>query len=76
MGEAKSIKNMLACYGLELGHLVNFHKFSIMFIHNTPLLDCQIVRKVLGVNELEGGDKFLGLPTMVGSKNNRYSCLS
>jgi len=64
--EAICMKNILATYEEALGQTVNLQKSELFCSRNTPDDLKNLIATTLGVRQVLGTSKYLGLPTMIG----------
>lgn len=62
--EAEMLKRILQCYSKASHQTINLHKSSIIFSRNTPETIRSDISQILQIKELEGLNKYLGLPTI------------
>jgi len=66
--EAMTMKNILSAYEAASGEAINLQKSEMYCSRNTPT-DCQDrIATVLGVKQVLGTSKYLGLPSMIGRR--------
>ena len=66
--ETKVIMEILKLYAEVSGQCINMEKSSIYFSSNTSLQHRDVIKALLGVNEVDRFESYLGLPTLVGWK--------
>ena len=66
--ETKAIMEILKLYVEVSGQCINMEKSSIYFSSNTSLQHRDVIKALLGVNEVDRFESYLGLPTLVGWK--------
>ncbi|XP_074283536.1 uncharacterized protein LOC141608084 [Silene latifolia] len=66
INEAAKVKKILHEYAGASGQVINFDKTTVSFSRGTRERDKSGVTQVLGVRMVDGQDRYLGLPTMVG----------
>ncbi|KAK2382439.1 hypothetical protein QL285_069974 [Trifolium repens] len=64
--EAQCMKRILNDYEKALGQAINYSKSEVYFSRNTPNDIKGIVSGILGVTEVMGTGKYLGMPSMIG----------
>lgn len=74
--EIQETLEVLKLYAKASGQCLNMEKTSIYFSSNTPPQKRELIKAMLGVNEVERFESYLGLPTLVGrSKYHTFSYL-
>ena len=66
--ETKAIMEILKLYAEASGQCINMEKSSVYFSSNTSLQHRDVIKALLGVNEVDRFESYLGLPTLVGWK--------
>ena len=66
--ETKAIMEILKLYAEASGQCINMEKSSVYFSSNTSLQHRDVIKALLGVNEVDRFESYLGLPTLVGRK--------
>lgn len=69
--EAIHIKYILSAYERASGHQVNLDKSAVVFSKNAPVSVRLQVRDVLGTQEVDCHDIYLGLPTVIGKSRKQ-----
>src|ERR1044072_7604226 len=69
--EAQCITNILHNYELASGQKVNLDKSHLLFSQNVPSTRSIELFQLLNVKTTESFDKYLGLPTVIGSKKSQ-----
>jgi hypothetical protein len=64
--EAQCMKRILNDYEKASGQAINYSKSEVYFSRNTPNDIKGIVSGILGVTEVMGTGKYLGMPSMIG----------
>ncbi|MCI16585.1 putative non-LTR retroelement reverse transcriptase, partial [Trifolium medium] len=64
--EAVIMKNILSTYEAASGQAINLQKFEIYCSRNVSPATQNFVSNILGVQQVLGTGKYLGLPSMVG----------
>ena len=62
------VSEMLQTYANASGQCINLEKSSVFFSSNTSASQKQGILRILGVQEVNRFESYLGLPTLVGSK--------
>jgi len=71
--EANIMKNILATYEAASGQAINLQKFEIFCSRNTPTDMRTEIANIMGVRQVLGTGKYLGVPSMVGrSKSSTF----
>lgn len=65
MVQARYIRTILHIYAKASGQTINLAKSSLFFSHNTPTQVKGDIASWLGVHNVGGQDKFLGLPAAI-----------
>ena len=74
--EVEVISKVLQTYANTSGQCINLEKSSVFFSSNTSASQKQDILRVLGVQEINRFDSYLGLPTFVGrTKYHTFSYL-
>ena len=74
--EVEVISEVLQTYANALGQCINLEKSSVFFSSNNSASQKQDILRVLGVQEVNRFDSYLGLPTLVGrTKYHMFSYL-
>ena len=74
--EVEVISEVLQTYANASGQCINLEKSSVFFSSNTSASQKQDILRVLGVQEVNQFDSYLGLPTFVGrTKYHMFSYL-
>ncbi|XP_061999168.1 uncharacterized protein LOC133716477 [Rosa rugosa] len=68
LDDCYQIQDVIETYGRASGQLVNFDKSSVVFSKNVSDYMKEEISSLLGVEEVESHEKYLGLPTYVGRK--------
>lgn len=67
------MKDILASYEAASGQAINLQKPEIFFSRNTPEETKNNISNILGVRQVLGTGKYLGVPSMIGrSKNSTF----
>ncbi|PNX94585.1 ribonuclease H [Trifolium pratense] len=66
VGEAQNMKKILNDYERASGQAINYAKSEVYFSRNTPNNIKAQVSDILGVNEVMGTSRYLGMPSMIG----------
>ncbi|GAA0153913.1 hypothetical protein LIER_12039 [Lithospermum erythrorhizon] len=67
ISEARVIRDLLCTYESWSGQLVNIQKYTILFSPNVPAHTRNEIAGVLGMPQVDTQDKYLGLPSSIGS---------
>lgn len=70
--ECAAIKHILSLYEVASGQAINFAKSGIFYSKNVDQFNRDILSDLLGVSEPLNTDKYLGLPSLIGSKKNVF----
>jgi len=70
VGEASVLKNILASYEAASGQGINFQKSEIFCSRNTPTDVRNAIANIMGVKQVLGTGKYLGVPSMVGNSKS------
>jgi hypothetical protein len=70
--EAQCMKKILNDYEKAFGQAINYAKSEIYFSRNTPDNVKESISTMLGVNEVMGTGRYLGMPSMIG-RNKKSS---
>ena len=74
--EVQVINEVLKGYANALGQCINMEKSSVFYSSNTPRQMKEWTKEILGVEEVEHFEKYLGLPTLIGrAKYQSFSYL-
>ncbi|CAN1215535.1 LINE-1 retrotransposable element ORF2 protein [Linum perenne] len=71
IGEASTMKHIFDTYALASGQLFNYSKLGIIFNASTHGLLKEAVCNILGVTNTTNGDRYLGVPPVVGRKKKQ-----
>lgn len=72
--EVQVINEVLMGYANASGQCINMEKSSVFYSSNTPRQMKEWTKELLGVEEVERFEKYLGLPTLIGRA--RYQSFS
>lgn len=65
-GQALGMKNILEMYESASGQSINFQKFEVFYSRNVDDAVKASISQILGVQQVMGTGKYLGVPSMVG----------
>ncbi|OMO64558.1 hypothetical protein CCACVL1_21676 [Corchorus capsularis] len=70
--EADNIMELLRQYEVASGQCVNIDKSTIYFSNDTDMARREVIKQRLGVSRMLAGDRYLGLPILIGREKKLH----